>query len=52
MNDGKEKSHKSAGKLKDLKSLSDEELKHVRGGSLNTYVSKLVGEKQGTVKGS
>jgi len=52
MKDEKKKSHKSAEKPKDLKSLSDEELKQVRGGSLNTYVSKVVGEKQGTVKGS
>lgn len=52
MKDGKKKSTKSAEKPKDLKSLSDEELKQVRGGSLNAYVSKLVGEKQGTIKGS
>ena len=35
---------------KQLEKLSEEELKQVRGGSLNTYTSKLVGEKQGSKK--
>lgn len=35
---------------KQLEKLSEEEQKQVRGGSLNAYVSKPVGEKQGSRK--
>jgi len=38
-------------KIDDLEKVQEQKSENVRGGSLNAYVSKLVGEKQGTNRG-
>lgn len=50
MKDVKKKENKPTGKLKDLEKVTEQEESKVRGGSLNTYISKPVGEKQGSKK--
>jgi hypothetical protein len=47
----REKKSSQQPKINDLEKVHEEKSEQVRGGALNSYVSKLVGEKQGSSRG-